>query len=45
MAHDDEDLQLFDQCNVCIVCSKNLSSETAQQVRTLLFPADSSLPS
>ncbi|KAJ5606141.1 hypothetical protein N7510_008922 [Penicillium lagena] len=33
MAHDEE-FQLFDQCNLCIVCSKSLSSETAQQLAT-----------
>lgn len=36
MGHQDEDFQLFDQCKVCIVSSKDLSPDTAQQVRTEL---------
>lgn len=28
----DEDSKLFDQCRICIVCSKDLPLETAEQV-------------
>ncbi|KAB8236302.1 BRCT domain-containing protein [Aspergillus alliaceus] len=29
-------LQLFDQCKICIICSKDLSPDTAQQLATTL---------
>lgn len=30
----DEDLKLFEQCRICIVCSNDLPLETAEQVRS-----------
>ena len=30
---DGEGVQLFSQCKVCIICSKDLSQDAAQQVR------------
>ncbi|KAF7588147.1 hypothetical protein BBP40_006114 [Aspergillus hancockii] len=32
----DEELQLFDQCKVCIICSNDLSLDTAHQLATTL---------
>ncbi|GAB1200743.1 hypothetical protein APSETT444_010122 [Aspergillus pseudonomiae] len=32
----EEELQLFDQCKICIICSKDLSLDTAQQLATTL---------
>ncbi|KAF4164466.1 hypothetical protein CNMCM6936_009048 [Aspergillus lentulus] len=32
MAGRDEEFQLFDQCKVCIICSKDLSPDTAHQL-------------
>ncbi|KAL2810450.1 BRCT domain-containing protein [Aspergillus granulosus] len=36
MGHQDENFQLFDQCKVCIVCSKDLSLDAAQQLASTL---------
>ncbi|KAL2837924.1 BRCT domain-containing protein [Aspergillus pseudoustus] len=36
MGHQDQNFQLFDQCRVCIVCSKDLSLDTAQQLASTL---------
>ncbi|KAL2828917.1 BRCT domain-containing protein [Aspergillus cavernicola] len=36
MGHQDESFQLFDQCKVCIVCSKDLSPDTAHQLASTL---------
>ncbi|KAI9367933.1 BRCT domain-containing protein [Aspergillus egyptiacus] len=36
MGHQDENSRLFDQCKVCIVCSKALSLDTAHQLATTL---------
>ncbi|KAJ0420154.1 BRCT domain-containing protein [Aspergillus carlsbadensis] len=36
MGHQDENVQLFGQCKVCIVCSKDLSLDSAQQLASTL---------
>ncbi|KAL4787243.1 BRCT domain-containing protein [Aspergillus varians] len=36
MGHQNEPLQLFDQCKICIVCSKDLSPDTAHQLASTL---------
>ncbi|KAL2865490.1 BRCT domain-containing protein [Aspergillus lucknowensis] len=36
MGHQDETPHLFDQCKVCIVCSKDLSPDTAHQLASTL---------
>lgn len=33
---DEDGEQLFSNCKVCIICSKDLSQDTAQQVRALI---------
>ena len=37
MADHEEGVQLFGQCKVCIICSKNISLDTAQQVRIFIY--------
>ncbi|KAL4920238.1 BRCT domain-containing protein [Aspergillus aurantiobrunneus] len=36
MGSHDENFQLFDQCRICIVCSKDLSPDTAHQLASTL---------
>ncbi|OJJ49364.1 hypothetical protein ASPZODRAFT_60475 [Penicilliopsis zonata CBS 506.65] len=36
MADDKEDVQLFGQCKACIICSKDLDQDTAQQHASLI---------
>ncbi|KAJ1711823.1 BRCT domain protein [Aspergillus flavus] len=36
MVGHEEELQLFDQCKICIICSKDLSLDTAHQLATTL---------
>lgn len=35
MVGPNEEFQLFDQCRVCIICSKDLNLDTAHQVHFL----------
>lgn len=38
MADHEEGVQLFGQCKVCIICSKDISQDAAQQVRIHSLP-------
>lgn len=37
MADHEEGVQLFGQCKVCIICAKDISLDTAQQVRIFIY--------
>lgn len=37
MADHEEGVQLFGQCKVCIICSRDVSQDTAQQVCTFIY--------